>query len=216
MVVSSEIVLTDPIPEAIERFGLARRPGGVTSSQMLNYGGYTPDRRVYVGGAGGNIAWGARIGARFDHSPTATASVTRDFRYLYPELADIPVVESWSGPIDRSATGLPAFGRFSDPRIHYAIGYTGHGVAATAIGGRAIADAILDRDTEWTEVARLLRRAQQRVFPPEPLRYLAGRAVQKAVVCKERAERRGRPAGPVAGRLAKLAYTTWPDPQPKS
>jgi glycine/D-amino acid oxidase-like deaminating enzyme len=216
MVVSSEIVITEAIPEVIAHFGLANRPGGVTSSQMLNYGGYTPDRRVYVGGAGGTIAYRAKIGPGFDRSAWATASVEGDFRYLYPELAEIPIVEAWSGPIDRSATGLPVFGRLSDPRVHYAIGYTGHGVAASAIGGRAIADAILNRDTEWTNVARLLRRTQQRIFPPEPLRYLAGRVVQKAVVRKETAERLGQRVGPFDSRLAKLAYATFPDFSPKA
>ncbi|HEY1722966.1 MAG TPA: FAD-binding oxidoreductase [Magnetospirillaceae bacterium] len=213
MVVSSEIVITDPIPGVLKQHGLENRPGGVTSSPMLNYGGYTPDGRVYVGGGGTTIAYRAQVGAAFEHSPRATASVTRDFRYLYPELTNIPVAESWSGPIDRSTTGLPVFGRLSDPRIHYAIGYTGHGVAATAIGGRAIADAILDRDTVWTDVARLLRRAHVGIFPSEPLRYLGGRLVQKAVVRKEKAERAQRPAAKADVRLAKLAYVTWPDRQ---
>ena len=49
---------------------------------------------------------------------------------LYPELGNVPMERGWAGPIDRSTTGLPWFGQLADERIHYAIGYAGHGVAA--------------------------------------------------------------------------------------
>lgn len=209
MVVSSEIVITEPIGDIVQERGLARRPGGVTSSLMLNYGGYTPDGRVYVGGAGGTMAFRSRIGPEFDYSPQAVASVRRDFAYLYPELHDVPVVDGWSGPIDRSASGFPMVGRLDDPRIHYAIGFTGHGVSATAMAGHAIAGALLGMQTPWTHAATLLQGMTDRIFPPEPLRYLAGRVVRSSVARKELAERDDRVPSWLDRKLAPVAVATW-------
>ena len=62
-------LITDPIPELLDRLGMRQRPGGVNSRLMLNYGGLTADGRVYVGRGGGEIAFGNIVGTRFDASP---------------------------------------------------------------------------------------------------------------------------------------------------
>lgn len=212
MVVSSDIVITDPIPELLEQHGFRNRPGGHNSRLMLNYGGVTPDGRVYVGRGGGTIAYDAHVGPAFDFSAKRAAEVEEDFRFLYPELSNVPIARAWAGPIDRSTTGLPWFGRLEqDKRIHYAIGYTGHGVGASALGGRILASALLDRRDEWTALADCFMRARTGRFPPEPLRYVAGRIVRAAVDRKERAERDGRVPWAIDKSLAKLAPATISD-----
>jgi len=127
-----------------------------------------------------------------------------------------PVHESrraggWAGPIDRSTTGLPFFGRLADPRVHYAIGYTGHGVAATAMAGHALAAMLAERSNDWTRLADCLQRTRYGTFPPEPIRYLGGRVVRAGVLRKERAERQGREPAWLDARLAKLAPATMTD-----
>jgi len=211
MVVSSDIVITNRIPDLIERYGLKNRPGSRNSRLMLNYGGVTPDGRVYLGRGGGTIAFRARIGPAFDYSPKQAAEVADDFRCLYPELADVPIVRGWAGPIDRSTMGLPWFGQLDDPRVHYAIGYAGHGVAASAMAGHALAAAVLGRSNQWTELAACLLRMRQGVFPPEPFRYLGGRIVRAGVARKERAEHEGREPSWLDRRLARLAPATVTD-----
>ena len=212
MVISSDIVVTDPIPELLERHGFRDRPGGHNSRLMLNYGGITPDGRVYVGRGGGTLAYDAHIGPAFDFSPKRAAEVEEDFRFLYPELREVPIARAWAGPIDRSTTGLPWFGQLEqDERIHYAIGYTGHGVGASALGGRILASAVLDRHDEWRALADCFMRARSGRFPPEPLRYVAGHIVRAAVDRKERAEREGRAPWAIDKSLAKLAPATISD-----
>jgi glycine/D-amino acid oxidase-like deaminating enzyme len=212
VVVSSDIVITDPIPELLDRLGMRQRPGGVNSRLMLNYGGVTPDGRVYVGRGGGTLAFAARVGAAFDWSPRQAAEVEEDFRYLYPELRDVPVARAWAGPVDRSTTALPWFGRLeADPRIHYAIGYSGHGVAASALGGRILASALLDRKDEWTDLAGCFQRARRGGYPPEPIRYVGGRLVRRAVARKERAEQENRRPSRLDQALAAFAPATVTD-----
>jgi len=211
MVVSSDIIATDPIPQLLQARGLDKRPGSRNSRLMLNYGGKTPDGRIYLGRGGGTIAYDAHIGSEFDYSPVQAKEIEADFRYLYPELADVPITRSWSGPIDRSPIGLPWFGQLDDPRIHYAIGFAGHGVSATAIAGHAIAARIMGRQNEWTAAADCLWRARQGRFPPEPIRYLGGKIVRAAVLRKELAENSGRQPGALDVRLAALAPATVTD-----
>lgn len=211
-VVSSDIVITDPIPDLLRERGLTQRPSGVNSRLMLNYGGLTPDGRAYVGRGGGTIAYANRVTEEFDHSPRQAAEVEADFRYLYPELAAVPIARSWAGPVDRSPTGLPWFGHLAeDPRVHYGIGYSGHGVGAAALGGRILASQLLERQDDWTGLGECLHRARSGHYPPEPLRSIAGHAIRAGVVRKEAAERDGRVAGRIDRVLASLANASLPD-----
>jgi glycine/D-amino acid oxidase-like deaminating enzyme len=208
VVVSSDIIVTDPIPDIIKERGLANRPGSRNSRLMLNYGGRSPDGRVYLGRGGGSVAYDAHIGPEFAYSETQAREVESDFRYLYPELSDVPIARGWAGPIDRSVTALPWFGQLEDERIHYAIGYSGHGVAASAIGGRALASRLLGRQDEWTAAADCLLRARHGRFPPEPLRYIGGALVRRAVARKELTENAGREPSWIDKKLTEFAPAT--------
>ncbi|ODU66764.1 MAG: hypothetical protein ABT05_04720 [Lautropia sp. SCN 66-9] len=211
-VTSSEIVTTAPIRALLEQRGLWGRPGGVNSRLMLNYGGTTPQGRVYMGRGGGSIAWANRIAPRFDHNARMIREVERDFRYLNPELDDVPLVRGWAGPIDRCATGLPWFGRLAeDPRVHYGIGYSGHGVGATALGGQILASQVLGLQDEWTALGGLLARARSGWYPPEPIRFAAAHAIRAAVARKDEALRRGSAPSRLDNRLAALALSSLPD-----
>ena len=217
VVVSSDIVITEPIPELLDRLGMRNRPGGVNSRLMLNYGGLTPDGRVYLGRGGGTLAYGARVGPAFDWSAQQSAEVEDDFRYLYPELREVPIARAWAGPVDRSTTGLPWFGQLlADERVHYAIGYSGHGVAASALGGRILASAVLGRSDEWTSLAGCFQRARRGGYPPEPIRYLGGRMVRAAVARKELAERESRTPSRLDRMLASFAPATITDSRPRA
>lgn len=212
MVVSSDIVATAPIPELLEQRGLARRPGGTNSRMMINYGGYTPDGRVYLGRGGGTLTFNSRVTRAFDYSPRQAAEVEQDFRYLYPELRDVPIAHAWAGAVDRSPSGLPSFGRLpQDDRVHYAIGFTGHGVSATAEAGHILASALLGRDDQWTDLAQLYERMAGGHFPPEPVRFLGGKLVRRAVARKDAAEADGREPSRIDLKLAALAPATIAD-----
>ena len=212
MDLSSDCVATDPIPELVVERGLDRRPPGINSRLMVNYGGVSRDKRIYLGRAGGTVARDARITPEFDRSTRNARQMEADFRYLYPQLPEVRLTTWWSGAVDRSVSGLPWFGRMRhDPRIHFGIGFTGHGVAATVTGGDILASHVLGRDDEWADLGRLLARVHESssTFPPEPARYLGGRVVQGALYRKETAERDGRRVRRVDAALARLAPGTF-------
>lgn len=207
MVVSSDVIATEPIPERLAQLGLDRRPGGLNSRLMVNYYKPSPDGRIVLGRGGGTLSFANRIAPALHGSERQAREVREDFDHLFPELRDVRITHSWAGPVDRSSSGLPRFGRLT-PRIHYAMGYTGHGVGASALGGRILAAQVLDRDEE---IGPLLHRVPHARFPPEPARYLGGLLVRRAVARKERAEREGRIPARVDVALARLAPGTYTD-----
>jgi hypothetical protein len=71
------------------------------------------------------------------------------------------------------------------------MGYSGTGVLPTVTLGRCLASTVLELDDEFAAMATLLGRRGS-PFPPEPIRYAAGRLVQRAIQKKESAEELGR------------------------
>jgi hypothetical protein len=89
------------------------------------------------------------------------------------------------------------------PHIAYGIGWSGNGVNPSRIGGRILAGLVLERRERWTEnglVGRVARR-----FPPEPLRYIGGAWVRRAMFRKDRCELEGREPSRLDKALASLA-----------
>jgi len=125
-------------------------------------------------------------------------------RHGYPALADVPFADSWSGPIDRTRSGLPLFGALSNhPEIFYGCGFSGNGVATTPIAGRILASLVLGRRDEWSECG--LVRPPERWLPPEPIRYVGAHMVRAAIKRQDALAHQGRAPGLVVRSLAGLA-----------
>jgi glycine/D-amino acid oxidase-like deaminating enzyme len=197
---SSDLVATAPIPERFAELGWTGREVSFNAKAMLFYWRATADQRVVFGNVGRKLGLGPTIEDRWERPSQALQSEIRDDRRrILPGLGEPPLTHAWAGPIDRSSTGLPRIGNLGgDLRITYVIGFSGTGVLPTATLGRCLASVVLERDDEWREHARLLERSGS-PFPPEPVRYLAGRVVQQAILKKESAEDRGdAPSRPIS------------------
>ena len=99
---------------------------------------------------------------------------------------------AWGGPIDVSADHLPFFGTVPETTVHYGLGYSGHGVGPSWLGGQILASLALGLDDEWTQLPLATRRVP--ALPPEPLKRLGGGLVRAAIMACEEAEEDGRPA----------------------
>jgi putative aminophosphonate oxidoreductase len=212
VVVASDMVATEPIPERLAELGWTSGVCVSDARLLVNYYRTTRDGRIAWGKGGGAIAFGGRIGKAFEGESPRAAEVATSLRALYPQLHDVRVTHSWTGPIDRTPTALPYFGILGGREdIHYGYGFSGNGVGPTVLAGRILASRVLRRDDEWAAVALpagpsgMFPRNRAGAFPPEPVRYVAGRLVRTAVARKEAAEDAGRPSGPIASRLAALA-----------
>jgi hypothetical protein len=93
-------------------------------------------------------------------------------------------------------------GTLGGDRVHYALGYTGNGVGPSHMVGRILASLALDRRDRWTALP--LVEPHLVVVPPEPLRYVGGSIVRRALLRKERLEQDGRVADPLTRAVAGL------------
>ncbi|HGM6259604.1 TPA: NAD(P)/FAD-dependent oxidoreductase [Pseudomonas aeruginosa] len=200
--VNSSIAVTEAIPQRLERIGWTGGEAITDSQLMVDYYRTTRDGRIAFGKGTGAISYGSRIGRVFDVDRESLALTEADFRRTYPSLGDIPLVDGWSGPIDRTYDSLPVFGHLHE-NIHYGIGWSGNGVGPSRLGGRILASLALGRDDPWSRCPLVERRC--RSFPPEPLRYLGGSLVRNAVLRKERAELAGTAPSTTDRFLARFA-----------
>jgi putative aminophosphonate oxidoreductase len=203
VIVASDIVISDPAPEALYSSGWRDGLSISDSRLMVHYYRTTPDGRIALGKGGGRLAYGAHIGPSFTGTAPIEPELAARLRWLYGFLADVPMATSWTGPIDRTLDGLPFFTALGRPDLVCGAGYSGNGVAPSVLGGRILASLALGLDDEWSQCG-LVRRPPPGM-PGEPARFLGGNVVRRAVARKERAEDEGWPPGALDRALARLA-----------
>ena len=200
----SYVVLTEPVPELLEEIGWTGGEAIVDARMFLHYFRTTNDGRVLMGSGSGPIGFRGKLDERFTSDAPTAARAEHGLRRLLPGLANARVERAWGGPIDVSADHLPFFGTCpgSDPgRVHYGLGYSGHGVGPSWLGGQILASLALGLDDEWTALPLATRRVPS--LPPEPLKRLGGGIVRSAIMAVERADEDGRRA-PLPARLGAL------------
>lgn len=204
VVVSSDMVATEPIGDRLDAMGWTGHECITDSQMMVHYYRTTRDRRMAFGKGGWGIAFGGRIARDFDQDSGRAREVTRNLRRLYPALHDVRIEYDWSGPIDRTYNGLPLFGTF--PNAHnvlYGVGFSGNGVGPSLLAGRILSSMASGREDEWTGCG--LVSAGYRRFPPRPITFTGAHVVRRAVVLKEEAENADRRPSRLAAALSTLA-----------
>jgi glycine/D-amino acid oxidase-like deaminating enzyme len=199
---SSYVVLTEPIPDRLEDSAWTGGEGVCDARFTLHYARTTPDGRIALGGGGGRVGFGGRIGPRFTDDVVSVRRAVRGLRRWFPSLRDVPIEDAWGGPIDISPDHLPFAGSLHGGRVHFAVGYTGNGVGPAVVMGRVLAGLALDREDDWTSLPLVNRRT--RPFPPEPLRSLAAFLFREAITRRDVAEERGSKPGLLAHELSRL------------
>ncbi len=201
-VFGSYVVLTEPIPKLLAEIGWTGGEAIVDARMFLHYFRTTNDGRVLMGSGSGPIGFGNRIDRRFTHDAPTAARAELGLRRLLPQLAAARVERSWGGPIDVSADHIPFVGTTSDGTVHFAAGFSGNGVGPSYLAGQALASLATDRDDEWSGLP--LVRGRGSGVPPEPIRYLGGAAIRRAILACEEADEGGRRAPLPARAVAAL------------
>jgi glycine/D-amino acid oxidase-like deaminating enzyme len=210
VVVSSDVVATEPIADRLDALGWDNGLAISDSRRLINYYRRTDDGRVVFGKGGGALAVGGWIGASFARPSPRAEEVQSQFKYIYPSLWDVKVERSWRGPVDYSATGLPFFCRVDgEPNILVGAGFSGNGVGPSRLAGELLAEMLVEGGDAGLPAA--LSRSPDGKLPPEPLRYVGGRAVRAAVAHKERREDARRPVRALVRFAAGLDPTSFVD-----
>lgn len=120
--------------------------------------------------------YGSRLPAAND--PRRFAAIEAAFRERFPAVRGVAMRHFWSGWMGFAPDFLPLLGVAGAHRnVHFAIGFAGHGVAQATLMGELVAEQLQGR--EHPLAAALARRTF--AWPPEPLRWLACQAIQRAL-----------------------------------
>jgi glycine/D-amino acid oxidase-like deaminating enzyme len=186
----SYVVLTEPVPELLEDVGWTRGEAVLDARMFLHYFRTTIDGRVLMGSGSGPIGFRGRLDGRFSGDLPTAARAEQGLRRLLPGLAGARIERAWGGPIDVSSDHLPFFGTVPGERVHYGLGYSGHGVGPTWLGGQILASLVQRLEDEWTSLPLAAREVPS--LPPEPFKRLGGGLVRTAIMSCERADEEGR------------------------
>ena len=191
-VTSSHIVLTEPVPDAIEALGWTGGESITDARTFVHYFRTTRDGRIAFGWGGGRLAAGARLGGRVEVDPAVARETRRHLEALLPPVAGRRITHAWGGPIDVSPSHLPQVGTLDGAPVHFAFGFTGNGVGPSHLAGRILAARAAG---ERPDVE--LPGSDPVAVPPEPLAWAGGMVVRAAFLRRERLEEAGRRPDPL-------------------
>ncbi len=144
--VGSFIIVTEPLGKDRARAIMPGRRTCTTTQHIGHYFRMTADDRLVFGGR-----------ARFAMSnPTSDrksgAVLQKTLGEVFPQLADCKVDYCWGGLVDMTSDRLPRAGQHDG--MHYAVGYSGHGVQMSVYMGDLIARRIAGEDTDnpWRDM----------------------------------------------------------------
>ncbi|MBS0274612.1 MAG: FAD-binding oxidoreductase [Proteobacteria bacterium] len=142
--VESFMSATAPLPPALGEQILPMNAAVADTRHVLDYYRKSDDGRLLFAGREGY--WNLPA----DIAPI----VRRRMLQVFPMLKSVPTEYAWSGTVGITVTRLPHFGRLS-PRVLFAHGYSGQGVALTSIGGKLMAEAALGNSGRFDVMARV-------------------------------------------------------------
>ncbi|MFA5677810.1 MAG: FAD-binding oxidoreductase [Pseudomonas sp.] len=130
----SYVITTEPLPQALVEELIPQNMALCDQRVALDYYRLTADRRLLFGGA-------CHYSGR---DPADIAAYMRPkMLKVFPQLAHTRIDYQWGGMIGIGANRLPQIGRLPDqPNVFYAQAYSGHGVNATHLAARILAEAI--------------------------------------------------------------------------
>lgn len=201
---NSAMIATEPLTEATwDAIGWAGRETLGDLAHGFFYAQRTADDRIALGGRAVPYRYGSRIDRDGAVGQGTIDYLTGVLNTVLPQTRGTPIAHGWCGvlAVPRDWSAGVAF----DPAtgLGEAGGYVGHGVTATNLAGRTLADLVLRRRTELTDLPWVGHHS--RGWEPEPLRWLGVRGLYTAYKLADRHEAGGRAStSPIAALADRI------------
>ncbi len=185
----SYAMATEPLTdEQLGRVAWPNREGFEDKRNFITIGRLTAEGRVLFGGRLAPYYWSNSMDLRHMSNEYVFDQLRSAWREFFPMWQDVRFTHAYGGCVAITGTFLPYVGRLDDG-VRYGYGYNGHGVAPSHTVGRALADLILERDTEYTGLVFVDQ--DESALPGEPLRYLGTRLTTALLERQDRKMDRG-------------------------
>ena len=176
----SLMIATEPLPaEVWDQLGW--RDGLLVGDRhhLFFYAQRTTDGRIAIGGRGAPYRLRKPISEQHERSAAVRGRLERALLRHFPAASSARITHHWGGPlaVPRDWSMSIRYDRASG--LGWAGGYSGHGVVSANISGRTLADLVLGRETDLVSLPWVGHRSRR--WEPEPLRFLASRAIVRVL-----------------------------------
>lgn len=187
--VQSLLVATEPLAKDVwTEIGLERGQAFSENSRQVTYGQRSADDRLVFGARGG-YRFGGQLRTDFNLSEDERGLRRYLFGELFPQLKQVRISHAWGGNLGMARRFRPHMLIDRKNGIALSGGYGGEGVGASNLGGRTLADLILDQSSELTRQPWVLGDQPLNRLPrwePEPLRWLGYNAIIQSFALEDR------------------------------
>ena len=189
----SLMIATAPLPaEVFAEIGIGHRETFAEASHLVTYAQRTADGRLAIGGRGAPYTWGSLRKDSSEHHRRDHQRLRAMARDWFPVLAKYEFAYSWGGAVGVTRDWAP-YVRVSENYGDMG-GYAGDGVALSYLAGGAMADLILQKETDRSQLPFVGWKSPQ--WEPEPLRWLAiNAAIRLSGLADKEEKRTRRPSG---------------------
>ncbi|MEH6443944.1 MAG: FAD-binding oxidoreductase [Oceanospirillaceae bacterium] len=187
--VQSLMIATEPLCESLwDEIGLSNREAFSDGSRMVSYGQRSVDGRMIFGARGG-YNYGGKPSGKFTLSDPEFRIREALLFDLFPMLKNVKITHGWGGELGMARNFAPHVIYDAESGIATAGGYGGQGVAAAHLFGRTLADLILNRESEYTQMPWVFNNSSHRkvlkTWEPEPFRWLTSKVITKVFTWEE-------------------------------
>jgi glycine/D-amino acid oxidase-like deaminating enzyme len=203
---NSSMIVTEPLGDDVWRqIGWDGCETLGDEAHVYIYAQRTADGRIAIGGRGVPYRFGSGTDHRGATQAETARALARSLRTLLPQVGDVRVDHAWCGVLGVPRDWCATVSLDRATGLGWAGGYTGHGVAASNLAGRTLADLVLGLSSERTELPWVDHRPHR--WEPEPARWLGVRGLYASYRLADRLESGGsartslvaRAAGVIAG-----------------
>jgi glycine/D-amino acid oxidase-like deaminating enzyme len=185
----SLMVATEPLSAAaFGELGWEGRETVADQRHLFFYAQRTADDRIAIGGRGAPYRLGAPIRESYEQRGTVRGRLVETLRRHFPAAAGAAITHHWGGPLAVPRDWSTSVVCDRAAGFAWAGGYAGHGVVAANVSGRTLTDLVLGEDSELTRMPWVGHDPGR--WEPEPLRFLASRAIVSVLGSADRHEDR--------------------------
>ncbi|HEY3764615.1 MAG TPA: FAD-dependent oxidoreductase [Gaiellales bacterium] len=183
----SLMIATEPLPDHVwDELGWTDGVLVSDSRYLFFYAQRTADGRIALGGRGAPYQLRNPIDEANERNAEVRGRLERAIQRHFPAAARAAITHHWGGPLGVPRDWSMAIHFDRAQGLGWAGGYAGHGVVAANISGRTLADLVLGRDTDLVHLPWVGHRSRR--WEPEPLRFVASRAIVRVLGSADRAE----------------------------
>lgn len=200
---NSSLIATEPLPQSVwDEINWSQGEVLGDFAHVYMYAQRTADDRIALGGRG--VPY--RFASATDNDGSTQAITAKTLGEIltrfFPQTKGAHIDHLWSGVLGVPRDWAATVGLDRTNGMAWAGGYVGTGVTTTNLAGRTLTDLILERRTDIIELPWVNHRVRK--WEPEPLRWIATKALYTAYGMADRSELRGRATTSPIAHLADL------------